>query len=45
MPDSAWWMRDCVKGSFFLWNRRTRASSWDPPEGIRVVWVCVRTEE
>ena len=45
VPDSPKWVRDRVKSRTFFWNRRTRASSWNPPEGIRVVWVCERTAE
>ena len=30
---------DDVKSKTYYWNRRTRLSSWLPPEGIKVVWV------
>ena len=36
---------DDVKSKTFYWNRRTRLSSWLPPEGIKVVWVGTMDEE
>ena len=32
-------MRPPDIGKSYYWNRRTRLSSWSPPEGITVVWV------
>ena len=32
-------MRTLDIGKSYHWNRRTRSSSWSPPEGITVVWV------
>ena len=41
LPDSAEWvqMRDDATSKPYFWNRRTRATMWKPPPGIRVVWV------
>ena len=36
---------DDVKSKTYYWNRRTRLSSWLPPEGIKVVWVGMRDAE
>ena len=36
---------DDVKSKTYYWNRRTRLSSWLPPEGIMVYWVGTRDEE
>ena len=36
---------DDVKSKTFYWNRRTRLSSWLPPEGVNVVWVGTMDEE
>ena len=36
---------DDVKSKAYYWNRRTRSSSWLPPEGIKVVWVGMRNAE
>ena len=36
---------DDVKSKTYYWNRRTRLSSWLPPEGIKVVWVGMRDTE
>ena len=38
-------MRTPDFGKSYYWNRRTRLSSWSPPEGITVVWVGTRDEE
>ena len=38
-------MRTPDIGKSYYWNRRTRLSSWSPPEGITVVWVGTRDEE
>ena len=35
-------LHDDVKSKTYCWNRRTRLSSWLPPEGIKVVWVGMR---
>ena len=37
-------MRSSDIGKSYFWNRRTRATKWKPPPGIRVVWVGERTE-
>ena len=41
LPDSAEWvqLRDDATSKPYFWNRRTRATMWKPPPGIRVVWV------
>ena len=41
LPDSAEWvqLRDEATSKVYFWNRRTRATKWKPPPGIRVVWV------
>ena len=40
MPDSIEWVQlSDDKGRTYYWNRRTRATRWKPPPGIRVVWV------
>ena len=46
MPDSVEWVQlSDDKGRTYFWNRRTRATRWKPPPGIRVVWVGERTGE
>ena len=47
MLDSIEWvqLREHHAGKSFYWNRRTRASAWQPPPGVRVVWVGERNEE
>ena len=32
-------LRDEATSKPYFWNRRTRATKWKPPPGIRVVWV------
>ena len=32
-------------GKTSYWNRRTHSTSWNPPPGIKVVWVGERTKE
>ena len=45
VPDSTEWVQlSDDKGRTYFWNRRTRATKWKPPPGIRVVWVGERTE-
>ena len=41
LPDSAEWvqLRDEATSKPYFWKRRTRATKWKPPPGIRVVWV------
>ena len=40
LPESAEWVQSRDdKGRTYYWNRRTRATRWKPPPGIRVVWV------
>ena len=36
---------DDLKSKTYYWNRRTRLSSWLPPERIKVVWVGMRNAE
>ena len=38
-------MRTSDIGKSHYWNRRTRLSSWSPPDCITVVWVGTRDEE
>ena len=47
VPLSAEWVELCdhVKGKTYFWNRRTRQSVWNPPPGIRVVWVATQNSE
>ena len=40
MPDSIEWVELCDdKGKTHFWNRRSNETAWNPPEGIKVVWV------
>ena len=45
LPESIDWVefRDANSRTFF-WNRRTNASTWNTPSGVRVVWVGERDE-
>ena len=45
LPESIDWVefRD-ANGRTFFWNRRTNASTWKTPSGVRVVWVGERDE-
>ena len=47
MPDSIEWvqLRDGNAGKTYYWNRRTRATVWKAPSGVKVVWVGERPEE
>ena len=38
-------LRDDNSGKPYYWNRHTRASSWKPPLGVKVVWIGERNEE
>ena len=40
LEDSVEWvrLRDDNSGKPYYWNRRTRASAWQPPPGLKVVW-------
>ena len=47
LQDSVEWarLRDDNSGKPYYWNRRTRASAWQPPPGVKVVWIGERNEE
>ena len=47
VPDSIEWvqLRDGDAGKTYFWNRRTRATVWKSPPGVKVVWFGERTEE
>ena len=47
VADSSEWVqfRDVATGNAHYWNRRTNATAWKPPPGIKVVWVGERPEE
>ena len=47
LEDSVEWVRlkDDNSGKLYYWNRRTRASAWQPPPGVKVVWNGERTEK
>ena len=47
LEDSVEWvrLRDDNSGKPYYWNRRTRASAWKPPPGVKVVWIGERNEE
>ena len=47
LEDSVEWvrLRDDNSGKPYYWNRRTRASAWQPPPGVKVVWIGERNEE
>ena len=47
LEDSVEWvrLRDDTSGKPYFWNRRTRASAWKPPPGVKVVWIGERNEE
>ena len=38
-------LKDDNSGKPYYWNRRTRASAWQPPPGVKVVWNGERNEE
>ena len=43
VPDSVEWVElSGVDGKTHFWNRRSNETTWDPPEGIKVVWVGVQ---
>ena len=44
-PLSGVQLHDGVTGKTYFWNRRTRATVWKSPPGVKVVWVGERTEE
>ena len=40
VPDSVEWVElRGVDGKTHFWNRRSNETAWNPPEGIKVVWV------
>ena len=40
VPDSVEWVElRGVDGKTHFWNRRSNEIAWNPPEGIKVVWV------
>ena len=47
LEDSVVWvrLRDDNSGKPYYWNRRTRASAWQPPPGVKVVWNGETNEE
>ena len=47
LEDSVEWvrLRDVNSGKPYFWNRRTRASAWNPPPDVKVVWFGERNEE
>ena len=38
-------LKDDTSGKPYYWNRRTRASAWQPPPGVTVVWNGAKNEE
>ena len=44
VPDSSEGVQlsDAATGKPCHWNRRTHATVWQPPRGVRVVWVCTQ---
>ena len=38
-------LKDDNSGKPYYWNRRTLASVWQPPPGVKVVWNGERNEE
>ena len=45
LPDSNEWVQFSNGGKPCYWNRHTNATVWQPPPGVKVVWVGERTEE
>ena len=46
MPDSIEWVELCdATGRTYFWNRRSQATVWKAPPGVKVVWVGERDEE
>ena len=47
LEDSVEWvrLRDDNSGKPYYWNRRTRATVWKAPAGVKVVWISERNEE
>ena len=41
LPDSAEWVqfRATATCKPYHWNRRTNATAWKPPPGMKVLWV------
>ena len=47
LEDSVEWVRlkDDTSGKPHYWHRRTRATVWQPPPGVKVVWNVSKNEE
>ena len=47
LEDSVEWVRlkDVTSGKPYYWHRRTRATVWQPPPGVKVVWNVSKNEE
>ena len=47
LEDSVEWVRlkDDTSGKPYFWHRRTRATVWQPPPGVKVVWNAAKNEE
>ena len=47
LEDSVEWvrLRDKIAGKTYYWHRRTRATDWQPPPGVKVVWNAAKNEE
>ena len=45
LPDSNEWTQFSKGGKPNYWNRRSNATAWKPPPGVKVVWVGSRDED